>query len=215
MSLLAQIERSLQALNGDAAVQDRQLAGKIEQYLLLIEKWNKIHNLTAIRNPQEMLVQHIADSLAVLPHIKGPCIVDVGTGAGLPGIPIALAKPDWRIILVESNRKKAVFLQQAKIELGLQNVEIMAQRIENAEIDNRVNTIISRAFSELGTFVALTRHWAGERNSGCRWVAMKANCLEQERQQVQAPFFVERIVTLTVPGLDAARQLIVIGHQAG
>jgi 16S rRNA (guanine527-N7)-methyltransferase len=215
MSLLAQIERSLQALNGDAAVQDRQLAGKIEQYLLLIEKWNKIHNLTAIRNPQEMLVQHIADSLAVLPHIKGPRIVDVGTGAGLPGIPIALARPDWQIILVESNRKKTAFLQQVKIELRLQNVEIVAQRIENMMTDDEVNTVISRAFSELGTFVALTRHWASERNSDCRWVAMKANCSEQERQQVQAPFFIERIVTLTVPGLDATRQLIVIEHQAG
>lgn len=215
MSLLALIERSLQALNGDAAVQDRQLAGKIEQYLLLIEKWNKIHNLTAIRNPQEMLVQHIADSLAVLPHIKGPRIVDVGTGAGLPGIPIALARPDWQIILVESNRKKTAFLQQVKIELRLQNVEIMAQRIENMKADDEVNTVISRAFSELGTFVALTQHWASERNSDCRWVAMKANCSEQERQQVQAPFFIERIVTLTVPGLDAPRQLIVIKHQAG
>jgi 16S rRNA (guanine527-N7)-methyltransferase len=215
MSLLAQIERSLQALNGDAAVQDRQLAGKIEQYLLLIEKWNKIHNLTAIRNPQEMLVQHIADSLAVLPHIKCPRIVDVGTGAGLPGIPIALARPDWQIILVESNRKKTAFLQQVKIELRLQNVEIVAQRIENMMTDDKVNTVISRAFSELGTFVALTRHWASERNSDCRWVAMKANCSEQERQQVQAPFFIERIVTLTVPGLDATRQLIVIKHQAG
>lgn len=215
MSLLALIEQSLRALDGGAAAQDGQLAGKIEQYLLLIEKWNKIHNLTAIRNPQEMLVQHIADSLAVLPHIKGPRIVDVGTGAGLPGIPIALARPDWRIILVESNRKKTAFLQQAKIELGLQNVEIMAQRIENMQADDGVNTVISRAFSELGAFVALTRHWASERNPGCRWVAMKANCPEQERQQVQAPFFIERIVTLAVPGLDAARQLIVIGHQAG
>lgn len=212
MSLLPLIERNLQALDAGIAAQNGQLAGKIEQYLWLIGKWNKVYNLTAIRNPQDMLIQHVMDSLAVLPHIQGPRIIDVGTGAGLPGIPLALARPDWRVTLVESNRKKTAFLQQAKIELGLQNVEIMAQRIENAEIGNNVNTIISRAFSELGTFIALTRQWANEQNSGCRWVAMKADCPEQEREQVRAPFAIEKTVMLRVPGLDAMRQLIIIRH---
>ncbi len=212
MSLLPLIERNLQALDAGIAAQNGQLAGKIEQYLWLIGKWNKVYNLTAIRNPHDMLIQHVMDSLAVLPHIQGPRIIDVGTGAGLPGIPIALARPDWRVTLVESNRKKTAFLQQAKIELGLQNVEIMAQRIENAEIGNNVNTIISRAFSELGTFIALTRQWANEQNSGCRWVAMKADCLEQEREQVRAPFAIQKTVMLRVPGLDAMRQLIIIRH---
>lgn len=212
MSLLPLIERNLQALDSGIAAQNGQLAGKIEQYLWLIGKWNKVYNLTAIRNPQDMLIQHVMDSLAVLPHIQGPRIIDVGTGAGLPGIPIALARPDWHVTLVESNRKKTAFLQQVKIELGLQNVEIMAQRIENAEIGNNVNTIISRAFSELGTFITLTRQWANEQNSGCRWVAMKANCPEQEREQVRAPFAIEKTVMLRVPGLDAMRQLIIIRH---
>ncbi|MBX9916915.1 MAG: 16S rRNA (guanine(527)-N(7))-methyltransferase RsmG [Nitrosomonas sp.] len=210
MSLLPQITRSLQALDIDVIAAPEQLAKSIEHFLLLIEKWNKIHNLTAIRNPHDMLTQHVADSLAVLPHIQGPHIIDVGTGAGLPGIPVALARPDWRVTLVESNQKKTAFLQQAKIEMGLQNVEIMTQRIEDVRPDGIVNTVISRAFSELGEFIALSQHLAGENAASCRWVAMKANCTEQERQQIRAPFTIERIVTLHVPGLDAARQLIII-----
>ncbi|MXS81837.1 16S rRNA (guanine(527)-N(7))-methyltransferase RsmG [Nitrosomonas oligotropha] len=210
MSLLPQITRSLQALNIDVIAAPEQLAKNIEHYLSLIEKWNKVHNLTAIRNPHDMLTQHVADSLAVLPHIQGPHIIDVGTGAGLPGIPVALARPDWQVTLVESNQKKTAFLQQVKIEMGLQNVEIMAQRIEDVRPDGMVNTVISRAFSELGEFIALTRHLAGENAANCRWVAMKANCTEQERQQIRAPFTIEKTVTLHVPGLDAARQLIII-----
>ena len=159
-----------------------------------------------------MLIQHVLDSLVVLPHIHGPQIVDVGTGAGLPGIPIALARPDWQVTLVESNQKKTAFLQQAKIELKLHNVQIMPQRIEQLEA-KPVNTIISRAFSELGEFIALTRQWAAVENAGCRWAAMKGNCTEQERRQVQAPFAIENTVTLRVPGLDAMRQLIIIKHE--
>ncbi|MGZ0019888.1 16S rRNA (guanine(527)-N(7))-methyltransferase RsmG [Nitrosomonas sp. wSCUT-2] len=211
MSLLLQIEQSLQALDVRFGVESRQLAESIERYLLLIEKWNRVHNLTAIRDPRDMLIQHVLDSLVVLPHIHGPQIVDVGTGAGLPGIPIALARPDWQVTLVESNQKKTAFLQQAKIELKLHNVQIMAQRIEQVEA-KPVNTIISRAFSELGEFIALTRQWAAA-NSDCRWVAMKAKCSDQERRQVQAPFAIENIVTLHVPGLDAMRQLIIIKHE--
>lgn len=212
MSLLPQIEQSLQALDAGFGVEAGQLAGSIERYLLLIEKWNRVHNLTAIRDPCDMLIQHVLDSLVVLPHIRGPQIVDVGTGAGLPGIPIALARPDWQVMLVESNQKKTAFLQQAKIELKLHNVQIMLQRIEQLEA-KPVNTIISRAFSELGEFIALTRQWAVVENAGCRWAAMKGNCTEQERRQVQAPFAIENTVTLRVPGLDAMRQLIIIKYE--
>jgi 16S rRNA (guanine527-N7)-methyltransferase len=210
MSLLQQITLGLQALNYDFAAQEKLLPGLLERYLLLIEKWNKIHNLTAIRNLQDMLYQHVLDSLAVLPHINGPQIVDVGSGAGLPGIPIALARPDWQVLLVESNQKKASFLQQVKIELALQNVAVIGQRIEDIHSDKKVNTIITRAFSELGEFVNLTRQLAAENDANCRWVAMKANCSDSELKQIQAPFCIEKSISLAVPGLDAARQLIII-----
>ena len=210
MSLLPLITQGLHALNQDVARADGQLASRIEQYVMLLGKWNKVYNLTAIRDPRAMLTQHVLDSLAVLPHIHGPRIVDVGAGAGLPGIPVALARPDWQVILVESNRKKAAFLRQASIELELRNVQVMAQRIEDVQPDGRVDTVISRAFSELGEFIALTGRLAAGNDAGCRWVAMKANCPERERKQVRAPFFIENIVALNIPGLDAARQLIII-----
>ncbi len=210
MSLLQQITQSLRALGYDFAAQEKLLPELIERYLLLIEKWNKIHNLTAIRNLQDMLYQHVMDSLAVLPHINGPQIIDVGSGAGLPGIPIALARPDWQVSLVESNQKKASFLQQVKIELALQNVEVIGQRIEDIHSDKKVTTIITRAFSELGEFIDLTRQLAAKKNDNCRWVAMKANCSESELKQIHPPFSMEKSVSLIVPGLDATRQLIVI-----
>ena len=212
MSLLPQITQSLRALDKVVTAPEEQLAENIARYLVLIEKWNKVHNLTAIRNAQDMLIQHVMDSLVVLPHIHGTQVIDVGTGAGLPGIPIALAKPDWHVTLVESNQKKAAFLQQVKIELALKNVEIVAKRIEDIPADKKADTIISRAFSELGEFIALTRQWATVRNTDCRWVAMKAHCSEQERKQIRAPFVIEDIVTLNVPGLKAVRQLIIIKY---
>lgn len=210
MSLLAQISQNLQALGYDFPQQTRLLDELIQQYLLRIEKWNKIHNLTAIRNPQDMLYQHVMDSLAVLPHIQGPNIIDVGSGAGLPGIPLALARPDWQVSLVESNQKKASFLQQVKIELALQNVTVIAKRIEDIHAEHTVDTIITRAFSDLGDFIQLTQSLMAENEGGGRWVAMKANCSDAELQQVRAPFSIENIVSLTVPGLNAARQLIII-----
>lgn len=210
MSLLPQITHGLQALDAGFTATQEQLAKSIAQYLLLIEKWNKVHNLTAIRNPHDMLVQHMLDSLAVLPHIHGPHIIDAGTGAGLPGIPVALARPDWQVTLVESNQKKVAFLRQVKIELALQNVEIMAQRVEDVRLIGKVDTVITRAFSELGEFIALTRRLSAENDANCRWVAMKANCAENELKQIRDPFCIEKIVALTVPGLDAARQLIII-----
>lgn len=208
MSLLPQIEQSLQALAIDSGAE--QLAKSIEHYLLLIEKWNRVHNLTAIRDPRDMLAQHVLDSLAALPHIHGPRIVDVGTGAGLPGIPLALARPDWQITLVESNQKKTAFLQQVKIELALHNVEIMAQRIEDVRLTGKIDVIITRAFSELGKFVALTRNLTVENDVDRRWVAMKANCAGSELKQIVDPFYLETIIPLAVPGLDAERQLVII-----
>ncbi|MBL0011725.1 MAG: 16S rRNA (guanine(527)-N(7))-methyltransferase RsmG [Nitrosomonas sp.] len=213
MSLLQQITQSLRALDYDFAAQEKPLPGLIERYLLLIEKWNKIHNLTAIRNLQDMLYQHVMDSLAVLPHINGPKIIDVGSGAGLPGIPIALARPDWQVLLVESNQKKASFLQQVKIELALQNVEVMGQRVEDICLDKKVDTIVTRAFSELGEFVDLTRQLAAEDDVNFRWVAMKANCSDTELKQIHTPFCIEKSVSLVVPRLNAARQLIIVKKQ--
>ena len=130
---------------------------RLLQYLALIRKWNQVHNLTAVREPEAMLVRHLLDSLATLPHVTGPRIADVGSGAGLPGIPLALARPEWQVTLVEINHKKAAFLRQAQIELNLKNVEVTVERVENFHPADGFDVVISRAFSDLSILPA----WRG------------------------------------------------------
>ena len=180
------------------------------QYLALISKWNRVHNLTAVREPEPMLTRHLLDSLAVLPYIAGPHIVDVGSGAGLPGIPLALAHPDWRVVLLECNYKKTVFLQQACIELKLKNVEVVCERVENFCPADGFDTVISRAFSDLADFANLAGHLCAPGNSGGRLVAMKGVYPHEELAQLPSRFTVEKIFLVTVPGLEAERHLVLI-----
>jgi 16S rRNA (guanine527-N7)-methyltransferase len=213
MSLTVQLADGIAAL-GLAIPEAAQT--RLLQYLALIQKWNKVHNLTAVREPETMLVRHLLDSLAVLPHIAGSRIADVGSGAGLPGIPLAIARPDWHVLLVESNHKKAVFLKQAQIELGLENVEVMAERVENIDPNKEFDTIISRAFSDLVDFIKLAGHLCtegSEKGGGSgRLVAMKGVYPHEELEQLPAEFVVEKILPITVPGLKAARHLVMIKH---
>lgn len=188
--------------------------GRLLQYLALIQKWNKVHNLTAVRNPEAMLALHVLDSLAVLPHISGPRIADVGSGAGIPGIPLALARPEWHVTLFESNHKKAVFLQQARIELGLDNVEVLAERAESIRSNTGFNTVISRAFSDLADFVKLAGHLCApgeEQGTDCgRLVAMKGVYPHEELAQLPETFIVDKVLSLAIPGLRAERHLVVL-----
>lgn len=213
MSLSVQLADGIAAL-GLAIPETAQI--HLLQYLALIRKWNKVHNLTAVREPEAMLVRHLLDSLAVLPYIAGSRIADVGSGAGLPGIPLAIARPDWHVLLVESNHKKAVFLQQARIELGLENVEVMAERVENIGPNKGFDTIISRAFSDLVDFVELAGHLCAEESEigddGGRLVAMKGVYPHEELEQLPAEFVAEKILPITVPGLNAERHLVMIKH---
>lgn len=209
MSLAAQLADGIAAM-GLAIPETAQ--PRFLQYLALIQKWNKVHNLTAVREPETMLVRHLLDSLAVLPHIAGSRIADVGSGAGLPGIPLAIARPEWHVLLVESNHKKAVFLQQARIELGLENVEVMAERVEDIGPNKGLDTIISRAFSDLVDFVKLAGHLCEKGGDGGRLVAMKGVYPHEELEQLPAEFVVETILPITVPGLNAARHLVIIKH---
>lgn len=179
------------------------------QYLGLIEKWNQVYNLTATREPGEMLKKHLLDSLSVLPHITGPHVVDVGSGAGLPGIPLALARPDWRVVLLESNHKKAAFLKQASVELSLKNTDIAAVRVEDFHPDTLFNTVISRAFSDLGEFVRLAGRLCLKDG---KLAAMKGIYPHEELAQVPAGFAVEKTLPVSVPGLEAARHLVIVGH---
>ncbi|SEM97897.1 16S rRNA (guanine(527)-N(7))-methyltransferase RsmG [Nitrosomonas marina] len=215
MNLVEQLEQGLSELNNPASIQKQDIQGRVIQYLRLIEKWNKRYNLTAIKTIEGMLYQHIMDSLSVTAHLQGPQIVDIGSGAGLPGIPLAIARPDWQIVLVESNQKKAAFLQQVKIELGLVNVSIASVRVESLMLNDRINTIISRAYANLGIFVKTTCHLVSADDAQCRWIAMKGSCSEQELKEVETPFYVENKISLTVPGVMAKRELIIIARSTG
>ena len=180
---------------------------KLMQYLGLIQKWNRVHNLTALRDPQIMLTHHLLDSLAVLPHVRIKRLLDVGSGAGLPGIPLAVACPDWGVTLSDSNHKKSSFQQQAMIEMGLSNVRVVPGRVEDIKPGQKFDGVISRAFSEIADFIACSRHLLA---TGGSWYAMKGARPDEELAQLPAGIEVEQVVPLAVPGLDAQRHLIIL-----
>ena len=178
---------------------------KLLSYLALLRKWNKVYNLTAIRDEKQMVSHHLLDSLAVMPHLWAGRWMDVGCGAGLPGIVLAVMKPNWQIALLDSNSKKTSFVQQAIIELGLQNASVHCARVENWKPAEMFDGIISRAFSELGDFLRNTQHLVAQHG---RWAAMKG-APEQELASVPEGCRVQSVITLQVPGLQAARSLVI------
>lgn len=185
----------------------REQQAKLLDYLALLRKWNRTYNLTAIRRPEQMVSNHLLDSLAVLPYLWPQRWLDVGCGAGLPGLVLAVMRPDWSFTLLDSNSKKTGFAQQAAIELDLSNVEVRCERVEQWQAKQKFDGIISRAFAEAAEFVALTRHLLVE---GGRWAAMKG-VPDKELTRLPADILVERVITLQVPGLEAARSLVVLG----
>jgi 16S rRNA (guanine527-N7)-methyltransferase len=174
-------------------------------FLDLLLKWNKTYNLTALRDPDQAISHHLLDSLAILPHVGDGPLLDVGSGGGLPGIPLAIARPDLAVCMVDTVQKKTTFLQQAVIELGLKNVTVHHARVE--EMVGQFAQITSRAFAELSLFVNLTRHLLAP---GGRWLAMKGMRPDGEIAALPAGIVVDSIIPLTVPGLDAERHLIIL-----
>jgi len=179
---------------------------KLLSYVELLQKWNRVYNLTAIRQPEQMISGHLLDSLAVLPHLWSGRWLDVGCGAGLPGIILALMRPEWTFVLLDSNNKKTSFVQQVKIELELNNVSIYCTRVEAWQTGRKFDGIISRAFTETAKFVTLTRHLLDQEG---RWVAMKG-VPQQELERLPNDVSVEQVIPLQVPGLAAARCLIIL-----
>jgi 16S rRNA (guanine527-N7)-methyltransferase len=201
MSLERILADGIAALGLDLSLlQQRQLL----DYVGLLNKWNKAYNLTAVREPAEMVVRHLLDSLSVLPHVQATEIIDVGTGPGIPGIPLAIALPSLRVTLLDSNGKKTRFARQAALELGLTNVEVVQARAE--QYRNASPQVISRAFASLPDMLEVAGHLLAP--EGCM-LAMKAALTDLEMAGVQAPWQAQRI-TLKVPGLDERRQLIIL-----
>lgn len=171
----------------------------------LLLKWNRTYNLTAVREPDQVLSHHLLDSLAILPRVADGSLLDVGSGGGLPGIPLAIARPGLQVTLVDAVQKKVSFLQQAAIELGLSNVRAIHGRIE--ELAGQYPQISSRAFSELGDFVGLTRHLLAP---GGHWLAMKGVRPDAELAALPADVAIVAVEPLAVPGLAAERHLIIL-----
>ncbi len=176
-------------------------------YLDLIAKWNRVHNLTAIRDVQSMVSAHLLDSLAVATHLTAQTILDVGSGGGLPGIPLAIIWPQAEVTLLDSNQKKTTFLQQAKIELGLKNLTVVCERVEAWKTDRRFDLVISRAFSDLAEFVKVT---AGFCTAGGTLAAMKGVQPCDEISRLQDPRKLRAVIALNVPELNAERHLVLV-----
>lgn len=174
----------------------------LQAFLSLIEKWNKTYNLTAIRKKEDMAILHILDSLAVLPHLRGARMLDIGTGAGLPGIPLALYEPEMEFVLLDSNAKKTRFVRQVVLELGLKNVRVCHSRIEMFQDAEGFNTIISRAFASFRDMVEKSSHLLVENG---QVLAMKAQNPDKELKQLSKP---GEIIQLNVPGINAERCLV-------
>ena len=187
---------------------------KLDAYVALLAKWNRTFNLTAIREPERMVTHHLLDALAVLPHLPQAAtlrVLDVGAGGGVPGIPLAIARPGWRFTLIDASSKKATFLTQAAAELGLANVTAVAGRVEDYRPAEPFDVVVSRAFADLRTFVETSlRHVA----DGGALVAMKGVHPHEEIADVPQDVVVVATPKIDVPGLDAARHLVVMQRAA-
>jgi 16S rRNA (guanine527-N7)-methyltransferase len=175
------------------------------RYLELLQKWTRVYNLTAIRDPQRMLSHHVLDSLAIVPYLREGRVLDVGSGAGLPGIPVAIARPDLAVTLLDSSQKKAAFMQQAIAELNLKNAQVACARLQNWPAPQAFDLITSRAFADLSEFVRQSEHLLAP---GGVFLAMKGQRPEDEISRLPAAFSVKAIHRLSVPGVDAERHLV-------
>ena len=184
---------------------DTDAAPQLARYLGLLERWNTVYNLTALRRMEDMVVRHIMDSLVVQDWLQGNMILDVGSGAGLPGIPLALLNPDRHFCLLDSNSKKTRFLNQTKIELGLTNVTVISSRIEQYRPQTRHTTVLSRAFASLADFITLAGPYCTVEG---RLLALKGSYPDAELSALPAGYQLVAVHTLDVPGLDAERHLV-------
>jgi 16S rRNA (guanine527-N7)-methyltransferase len=181
------------------------IVARLLDYVALLHRWNATYNLSAVRDPAEMVTRHLLDSLAIEPYVAGATLADLGTGAGLPGIPLAIVAPERAVTLVDSNGKKTRFLRAAVRELRLANVSVAEARVE--AVQGRFDCITARAFATLADMLA----WGGHLLApGGRWLALKGRHPQDEIDALPSGFAVEAVVPLVVPGLEAERHVVII-----
>ena len=202
MSLLEQLQTLLAKTELSIPLEQQQ---QLIQLLELIVKWNKAYNLTSVRDPQQMLVKHIMDSIVVSPHLQGARLIDVGTGPGLPGLPLAILNPDKKFVLLDSLGKRLRFIRQAVLELGLKNVEFIQSRVEEYQPEDKFDVVLSRAFASLTDMLFWCKHLPNETG---HFLALKGQFPTDEMQNLDKQFeFIESIV-LKVPNLEGERCLV-------
>ena len=206
--LQAKLEAGLQEMGLQISAEKQ---AKLISYLLLIDKWNKVHNLTAVRDPLEMVTLHLLDSLSVLQHVQALApknLLDVGAGAGLPSIPLAICLPELQVTAIDSVQKKTSFMRQVEGELALSNFNVEVGRVEALNTAHKFDVIISRAFSNLALFLKLTKHVLAE---GGQWLAMKGvvpNHEFEDEDFKNLDIKLGKIEVLKVAGLEAERHLV-------
>jgi len=201
-AVAAALEKGLAAMGLDAA-----LAPPLLTYLTLLNRWNGTYNLTAIRNPLEMVTRHLLDSLAMQPFLEQGTLADLGTGPGLPGIPLAIARPRLQVTLVESNGKKARFMREAVRQLGLTNARVAESRAEALAEPGAYDNVTARAMDTLAGIIAVGGHLL---RPGGKLLAMKGVYPHDEIAQLPAGWQVEQVLPLQVPGLTGERHLVVV-----
>ena len=199
---LAQLmSRGLLELNLDSSCTD-----KLLEFVYLLEKWNKTYNITAIRDLKQMIILHIIDSASVYRYLSGKTIIDIGTGGGLPGIIFAILNPDLKITLLDSSQKKTRFLRFVQRQMKLDNITVVCERVEKYQPKTSYDVVISRAFSEVGSYLSLAGHLCG---SDGRVYAMKGPRVESEKNVGEFGFKLIQDIEIDVPFLDAKRRLLI------
>lgn len=187
---------------------------QIERQLALVgllDKWNKAYNLTSVRNPKDMLTRHIMDSLAVRKYLHGQRFIDVGTGPGLPGLPLAIAEPDKEFVLLDSLGKRIRFIRQVCHELKLTNVTAVQARVEDYQDEKQFDGVISRAFASLNDMLSWCEHLPAENG---RFYALKGLYPQDELEQLPEQYKIESIEQINVPGIDASRHIVIISKRS-
>jgi len=181
---------------------------KLMDYLALMFKWNAVYNLTSLRDPMQMVTHHLLDSLAAVPaFVKAHNVLDVGSGGGLPGIVLAIVRPDMKVSMIDTVHKKTAFLTQVKAELSLTNVTVYTARVEQLQVSDKFDVITSRAFADLSDFVSWSCHLLAD---GGRYIALKGVAPKDEQERLPAEWKVTGLEPLQVPKLGAERHLVYI-----
>ncbi|WP_413726145.1 16S rRNA (guanine(527)-N(7))-methyltransferase RsmG [Sodalis sp. RH16] len=206
--MLAKLDALLS--QGGIMLSDRQKQ-QLLLYVQLLDKWNKAYNLTSVRDPEQMLIRHIMDSIVVNAHLQGQRFIDVGTGAGLPGVPLAIVRPASRFTLLDSLGKRIRFLRQVQHELQLENIETVQSRVEDYIPPAPYDGIISRAFASVNDMLSWCKHLASPGQG--RFYALKGTIPATELAELPAGFEMESVIRLDVPTLAEERHLVILGRR--